>query len=134
MTFEQKIDLLKTDDVLIGCPKRVLFPPLYRLQRSFGIKSPPPIFQSFARNAWTFGTFFGLFWSVSMLATAWQIHPISLPVFISAAIMSGLMFGLTIAWSLQRTRKRFGVGSWDDFWAFHEGRQEAQQGIPPNDR
>ena len=132
MTLERKLELLNSGAVETGCSKRVLFPPLYRLQLAIGIKCPPPLFQSFARNAWTFGAFFGLFWSGAMWATSWQFYPIPMPIFIVMATMSGVMFGLIVASSLQRTRKRLRLGSWDEFWATYARKQEAEYAVPPS--
>ena len=59
MTFRDKINLLETRADEIGCSRRVLLPPLYRMQLAFGSEFPPPLFQGFGHNALVYGTGFG---------------------------------------------------------------------------
>lgn len=132
MTFQDKINLLKTKAGEIGCSERVLLPPLYRVQLAFGSESPPPLFLSFAHNAFVYGTFFCLFWSGTMLATAWQIHPIPIPIFIFCAMMLGMIFGMVVASNLQRRKKGLGIGSWEEFCASCVANQEAENVIALN--
>jgi apolipoprotein N-acyltransferase len=91
-------------------------PPLYRLAWRLGFGLRPPLYASFAVNAFVMGGFYGvsmgvlgLFWAMSR--PGWR-PAMALPV-LGLACAAGAVFGVLMAGFMRRRARRAGLPPWD---------------------
>ena len=98
-----------------GIGKSTYSPPLFRLLWKLGIKVPPPHMAGFGFNALVMGSFFGLFWGLFMWLLLWGRQGMPIWIGATAALMAGVLFGLTMAWYLRWSAKKRGIPTWQEF-------------------
>ena len=98
-----------------GLRKSTYAPPLFRLLWKLGAKVPPPHMAGFAFNSLLMGGFFGVFWSLLMWLMLWGRQGMPLVIVAIAALLSGALFGLTMAWYLRYSARKRAIPRWQDF-------------------
>lgn len=93
--------------------------PLWRLLWRLGIPVRPPYFNGFRTNFRLAGVYFGAVFGLVMFVWAYCRIPeatlLKLAVVVPiVAILSGLTFGLLMAWHFGRERSRHGLPDWDE--------------------
>jgi hypothetical protein len=94
-------------------PAGTAAPPLYRLFWAMGLHVPPPHFQSFLGVAFLLGTFFGL-----LMGVVFAFMTAADDLLLAAAgtgLVSGVLFGLTMAGYFRWSAAKLGLPAWRDF-------------------
>jgi membrane associated rhomboid family serine protease len=116
MKFKDKIKSLEKTLVENGEKKGLASPPLFRLFWKLGWNIRPPLFQSFKMNSLYFGGSFTVIMEIIylfMLGMRSEYHdPL---IDIVAAIVSGLVFGLAMAWTIEKKKQKLKLSRWDEF-------------------
>jgi hypothetical protein len=101
-------------------------PPLLRLLWRFGLNVPPPHFAPFWGNALVSGTFFGVFWGLSMWCLQWWRWGLGPAAAFAAAALAGLLFGTAMALRYAYSRRKYGLPAWDEISAQPRDRSLAE--------
>lgn len=116
MEHARKVAAYKRLMVAKGIGAATASPPLWQLLWTWGVPLPPPLYMRFLPLALFGGTIFGLIFG----AIAWAmgnrgIREMSMDEAALVALVSGMAFGLSVAWLTRRLARRHGLGSWAAF-------------------
>lgn len=116
MTQSGKIESYKQHMAAKGVDEITAFPPAWHILWSLGIKIPPPLFLGFVPLALiaggSFGPLFALFaWLFGN--RGFREMPASEALWI--ALITGALFGLTMAAYYRHLARKHGLGSWTAF-------------------
>jgi hypothetical protein len=115
MDFDNKLaDALAALEAT-GMKRRKYAPPLARLLWRLGLRIPPPHYASFAQNALSNGVYFAVAWGAGMWVAVWSRQGMPLWLVLGAAVLAGILFGLSLAVVYQRDAKRYLIPRWKDF-------------------
>lgn len=113
MTHARKIEACKRLMAEKGISTATAAPPLWVLLWSWGVQIPPPLYMGFLPLALFSGTFFGIVFG----AFAWAmgnrgVRSMPLDEAGVIALVSGALFGLSVAWLTGRLARKHGLGAW----------------------
>lgn len=90
-------------------------PPVFHVARKLGLKPRPPHYMSFTRAALLLGPTFGLLWAFVMWGLSWRaLDDFPISVALLAALISGVLFGLTMAGYYRWAGGQAGLSKWED--------------------
>jgi hypothetical protein len=116
MTHSRKIEASKQLMAAKGISKSTAAPPLWELLWSFGINLPPPLYMGFIPLFLFTGSFFGtLFGAGVWIMRNTGTRAMSLHEAGGVALVTGIGFGLAIAWLTRRLARKHGLGAWSAF-------------------
>jgi Family of unknown function (DUF6404) len=114
MTHQQKVDHLIADLGTRGVGPYTVAPPFFRLLWALGLNVPPPFFLGFFSLTVFMGVFFGVLWGALMWLSQWRARH-SLMTAVTLSAVTGLSFGLSMAWYYRRKARRLGLPSWNQY-------------------
>ena len=103
------LDMLKE----LGLSRSNYAPPVYRLLWMIKVPVRPPHFRTIAANALTTGIFFAFFNGIIMWVIRSNAGYSNLFVMI-VAILSGILFGLVMAFAYHRSQQKYELPPWDE--------------------
>ncbi len=115
MTHGEKVEYLLNDLGRRGVSKYVVAPPLYRILWRLGLETTPPLFASFWWITRTMGAFFAIAWGIFMWLFAWQSEGLPLAIDVATSILTGLCFGLAMAWYYRRRARDLALPRWENY-------------------
>ena len=96
-----------------GIPQHTSEPVQLRLFRKLGMQVRPLHFESFWRTTLVFALWFGPLWALLMWFFSWRKDGGSPFVYLLAATVSGLVYGLAMAAIYAWSRKKYRLPSWE---------------------
>jgi hypothetical protein len=118
MTDDRKIDTYKALMAAKGIATSTAAPPLWELMWSLGINLPPPLYMGFISLFLFAGSFFGIVFGAGVWIVRYmRARPMSLHEAGGVALITGIAFGLAIAWFTRRLARKHGLGTWSSFSA-----------------
>jgi hypothetical protein len=116
MTDDRKIETYKELMAAKGIATSTAAPPLWKLMWSLGINVPPPLYMSFIPLFLFAGSFFGIVFSTGVWVVRYMdSRPMSLHEAGGVALITGIAFGLAIAFFTRRLARKHGLGAWAAF-------------------
>ncbi|MEO8384459.1 MAG: DUF6404 family protein [Betaproteobacteria bacterium] len=118
MTDDRKIETYKELMAAKGIAMSTAAPPLWELMWFLGINLPPPLCMGFIPLFLFAGSFFGIVFGsgVWVLRNMGSRH-MSLHEAGGVALITGVAFGLAIAWFTRRLARKHNLGAWSSFSA-----------------
>lgn len=92
---------------------------MHRLAWRLGWFVPPPHLASFGTNVAFLGTFFGLAWGLFMGVAVWIPQGIPALFQVAAAVLAGVLFGLSMAAMYRRGARKYQLPQWSHFREQH---------------
>lgn len=89
-------------------------PPLLVLQRKLGMRPRPPHYLGRKQVVVRSATAFSIFWGTSMWFLMWADMGMPVGIAIVVAALTGLGFGLAMAFAYQRVRRKWGLSIWEE--------------------
>ena len=114
MTYEEKYQAALAELAAAGFRPKQTHPPLLRLLHRLGMKTRPPLYNSFWQNTVLLGGYFGLLWGILMYALIWRSNGVGLLGAIIASLLAGLLFGMAMAGFYRYSAKKRGLTPWQD--------------------
>ena len=117
----ERVRVFSNDLKARGLRRHCAAPPLYRFLWLLRIPVKPPLFQSFREIALTMGSWFALAWGglMQLFSTAWPSDvapsPFSALVLWTTAVLTGALFGLTMAAVTRRKAHPLNLPPWDRY-------------------
>ena len=116
MTDNRKIETYKELMAAKGIATSTAAPPLWELMWSLGINLPPPLYMGFIQLFLFAGSFFGVVFGAGVSVVRYmESRPMSLQEAGGVALITGIGFGLAIAWFTRRLARKHGLGTWAAF-------------------
>lgn len=113
MTHSRKVEAYRRLTAEKGIAASTAVPPLWELLWSWGIRVPPPLCIGFLPLAILGGMFFGVvFGALAWLMGNRGLRTMPLEEAGTVALISGAMFGVTMAWLARRLARKHGLGAW----------------------
>jgi len=98
-----------------GLPRGTSAPLLYRLLWKLGFRVPPPLMMGLVPNALLMGGFFGPVWGLLMWLMLWRRSQMPVGMVLLAAVLTGVLFGLSMGLYGRWNARRRGIPLWRDF-------------------
>ena len=118
MTDDRKIETYKELMAAKGIAMSTASPPLWALMWSLGINLPPPLYMGFIPLFLFAGSFFGIVFGAGVWVVRYmESRPMSLHEAGGIALITGIAFGLAIAWFTRRLARKHCLGTWAAFSA-----------------
>jgi pilus assembly protein TadC len=114
-SLQSALDLLSATNI----KPRAYAPRLYRTLWRLGVYVPPPHFASPLFNAALLGVIFGPSWGLVMYVLVWSSEGMPWFAAVAAALVAGLLFGLTMAFYYRRSARKHGLPPWSQLKAHH---------------
>lgn len=87
-------------------------PPFLLFMWWLGKKTRPPHYNSFMRNALSFGSLFAIGWGLIMWFFVWNSTALSFPATIAVSLLAGVLFGLFMACYYRISARRNHLSHW----------------------
>lgn len=115
MNHAEKIAAMRQHMLVAGVTPSTWAPPLWRLLWRFGVQLPPPLFIGFWPALLGMGSFFGVFWGLFMWLLLWRSQQMPVLVCVSAAFISGSLFGLFMAAYYRHLARKHRLPAWSEY-------------------
>ncbi len=116
--FDRKLQAALTELQATGMRRRWSFNPYEsNLLRWLGFRVRPPHYRSFWRAFFGIGLYFGIIWGIGMWIMLWRFEWTGAGVpwrYIIGTCLVGTLYGLFMALSLRRDRRKYRLSKWDD--------------------
>ena len=115
--FDRKLQAALTELEATGMWRWSYNPPEGIVSRKVGFRVRPPHYRPFWRAFFGIGLYFGIIWGIGMWIMLWRVEWSGTGVpwrYLIVTCLAGTLFGLSMALSLRRDRRKYRLSKWDD--------------------